>query len=122
MPSGLVRLGPEDGSDLVHPLEHADHRLLVELRALREERVAPEVVDAKEVRAALGTARGELTLVISNLPVAESAASADPAAILAVARAAGLGTRTTSELLRAAGVRRREAYRAAASLPSRAPE
>jgi len=71
-----------------------------------------------EVRATLGTARGELTFVISSLPAVESAASADPAAILAVARAAGLGIRTTSELLRAAGLPRREAYRAAASVPS----
>jgi len=54
VPSGLVRLGAEDGPGLVDALEDADHRLLVELRALREECVAAEVVDAEEVRAALG--------------------------------------------------------------------
>ena len=60
MPSGLVRLGAEHGPDLVDPLEDADHRLLEELRALREERLAPEVVDGEHVRAALGRGGDDL--------------------------------------------------------------
>jgi 16S rRNA (cytidine1402-2'-O)-methyltransferase len=66
-----------------------------------------------EVRAALAAPRGELTLVISDLPSTAEVSAADPAAILAIARAAGLGQRTSADLLRAAGVPRRAAYRAA---------
>ena len=32
----VVRLGAEHRADLEDPLEHADHHLLVELRALRQ--------------------------------------------------------------------------------------
>ena len=49
-----MRLRAEDGTDFVHALEDAHHRLFVELGALREERVAAEVVDPKEVCAAFG--------------------------------------------------------------------
>jgi 16S rRNA (cytidine1402-2'-O)-methyltransferase len=66
-----------------------------------------------EVRAALGIPRGELTLVISDLAAPPPAVPVDPAAILAIAREAGLGSRTTSDLLQAVGMPRRAAYRAA---------
>jgi hypothetical protein len=55
-----VRLGAEGRPDLVDPLEDADHRLLVELRALREVRRAPEVVQREDVRAALGRGGDDL--------------------------------------------------------------
>jgi hypothetical protein len=54
MPGRVVGLGAEHGTRLVHALEHADHRLLVELGALGQERGAPEVVELEHVRAALG--------------------------------------------------------------------
>ena len=57
---GVVRLGAEHRADLVDALEHADHHLLVELRALREVRRAAEVVDREHVRAALGRGLDEL--------------------------------------------------------------
>ena len=38
---GVVRFGSEHRADLVDALEHADHDLLVELRALRQERRSP---------------------------------------------------------------------------------
>jgi 16S rRNA (cytidine1402-2'-O)-methyltransferase len=66
-----------------------------------------------EVQKALMAPRGEMTLVISHLPPAAEVSTADPAAILAIARAAGLGQRTSADLLRAAGLPRRAAYRAA---------
>jgi 16S rRNA (cytidine1402-2'-O)-methyltransferase len=66
-----------------------------------------------EVRAALPSPRGELTLVISDLPSTAEVSAADAAAIMAIARAAGLGQRTSADLLRAAGLPRRAAYRAA---------
>ncbi len=50
---GVVRLGAENRGDFEHTLEHADHDLLVELRALCQERALPEVVHRKHVRAAL---------------------------------------------------------------------
>ena len=43
----VVRLGPEHRTDLVDPLEHADQRLLVELRRLGQVRRPAEVVDAR---------------------------------------------------------------------------
>src|SRR5436189_232129 len=45
VPSRLVRLRAPDLAGLVDALEDADHRLLVELRALREERRPAEVVE-----------------------------------------------------------------------------
>ena len=57
---GVVRFGPEHGTDLVHALEHADHHLLVELRRLREITGAAEVVDAKDVGARLRRGRDDL--------------------------------------------------------------
>ena len=81
-----------------------------ELTKLHEEVL---VGTPSEVRKAFVAPRGEMTLVISNLPAAAEVSPADPAAILAIARAAGLGQRTSADLLRAAGLPRRAAYRAA---------
>ena len=55
-----MRLGPEHRADLVDPLEHADHRLLVELRRLGQVRRPAEVVEREHVRAALGRRRDDL--------------------------------------------------------------
>ena len=68
-----------------------------------------------EVRAQLSAPRGELTLVISRIPPPASSAAFDLTAVVDAARRAGLTPRTTIELLRAAGVPRREAYRAVAA-------
>jgi 16S rRNA (cytidine1402-2'-O)-methyltransferase len=83
-----------------------------ELTKLHEEVL---VGSPSEVRTALSAPRGELTLVISDLPSTAEVSAADPAAIMAIARAAGLGQRTSADLLRAAGLPRRAAYRAAQS-------
>jgi hypothetical protein len=56
----VVRLGAEDRSRLVDALEDADHRLLVELRALRQIRGSTEVVDGEDVGAALGRGGDDL--------------------------------------------------------------
>jgi 16S rRNA (cytidine1402-2'-O)-methyltransferase len=122
----LVASAAELGLPLI--LFEAPHRVSSLLREL--ERLAPEARVAagreltkvheevlvglpSEVRAALGTPRGELTLVISDLPGGERATAADLAALRAVAAAAQLSPRTTSQLLQAAGLSRRDAYRAA---------
>jgi hypothetical protein len=60
VPGGVVRFGPEHRTDLVHPLEHADHDLLVKLGALRQVRRAAEVVDREHVGAALGRGLDQL--------------------------------------------------------------
>jgi 16S rRNA (cytidine1402-2'-O)-methyltransferase len=66
-----------------------------------------------EVAARLREPRGELTLVVSDLPsTSRSAPAFDAGALVAVATRAGLAPRTVVELLRAAGLPRREAYRA----------
>jgi 16S rRNA (cytidine1402-2'-O)-methyltransferase len=130
----LVTAAAELGLPLI--LFEAPHRVSALLRELN--RLAPEARIAAgreltkvheevligtpmEVRAALGTTRGELTLVISDLPGAERAAAADPQAILRIAQEARLGARTTSELLQAAGLSRRAAYRAAQGREERRP-
>ena len=69
-----------------------------------------------ELRAQLSAPRGELTLVISRLAPPASSASFDISAVVGAARRAGLTSRTTVELLRAAGLPRREAYRAVAAV------
>lgn len=65
-----------------------------------------------EVRERLSAPRGELTVVISRVPPPASSAAFDITAVVDIARRAGLTPRTTIDLLRAAGVPRREAYRA----------
>jgi 16S rRNA (cytidine1402-2'-O)-methyltransferase len=66
-----------------------------------------------DVRGWLSAPRGELTLVVSRVPpAAEEGAPIDIDGLVAAAVNAGLTPRTVVELLRAAGVPRRAAYRA----------
>jgi 16S rRNA (cytidine1402-2'-O)-methyltransferase len=68
-----------------------------------------------EVSSGLTELRGEFTLVVSRIP-RPAAASAAPLSVDSVVDAAfqaGLTPRTVVELLRAAGIPRRDAYRAA---------
>jgi 16S rRNA (cytidine1402-2'-O)-methyltransferase len=67
---------------------------------------------AAEVTAALGEKRGEFTIVVSGLSAVPEPSAFDAGRVVEAARAAGISPRTTVELLRAAGVRRRDAYRA----------
>ena len=69
-----------------------------------------------EVRAQLAEPRGELTLVISGVAPPDQPGALAIDGLVDAARHAGLTSRTTIELLRAAGVSRRDAYRA---VPSR---
>ena len=94
--------------------EVPDARVAVcrELTKLHEEVL---VGTPAEVRGARTEPRGELTLVISRIPRPEPAAALDLNALVGAAARAGLSPRTIVELLRAAGVPRREAYRAAQS-------
>jgi 16S rRNA (cytidine1402-2'-O)-methyltransferase len=69
-----------------------------------------------EVGAALTEARGEFTLVVSRIPrpaPATATALLSVEAVVDAAFQAGLTPRTVVELLRAAGIPRRDAYRAA---------
>lgn len=66
-----------------------------------------------EVRAVGFDPRGEFTLVISRIPRREPALAVDLSALGDAAGRAGLSPRTVVELLRAAGVPRRDAYRVA---------
>ena len=68
-----------------------------------------------EVLARLTDPRGELTLVVSGIPRPEAEDTLDVASLVDAARKAGLTRRTTVELLRALGVRRRVAYHALGS-------
>jgi 16S rRNA (cytidine1402-2'-O)-methyltransferase len=68
-----------------------------------------------EVLAAGLEPRGEFTLVISRIPRPEPPAALDLSALVDAAGRAGLSPRSVVELLRAAGVPRREAYRVAQS-------
>jgi 16S rRNA (cytidine1402-2'-O)-methyltransferase len=74
---------------------------------------------AAEVLAALGHPRGEFTLVVGPAPRApEIDIAPEATALLAAAQRAGLADRTTVELLRAAGIGRREAYRLVQGTPA----
>jgi 16S rRNA (cytidine1402-2'-O)-methyltransferase len=66
-----------------------------------------------EVQAGAFEARGEFTLVISRIPRPGPVAALDLSALVDEAARAGLSPRTIVELLRAAGVARRDAYRVA---------
>jgi 16S rRNA (cytidine1402-2'-O)-methyltransferase len=68
-----------------------------------------------EVASRLGEPRGEFTVVIGGLvpPSADAARGVDLDGLVLAARAAGLGPRAVVELLRGAGIPRREAYRLA---------
>jgi hypothetical protein len=50
---GVARLGPKDGPGFVNALADADEDLLVQLRALREIGALSEIVEMKDVGAAL---------------------------------------------------------------------
>jgi 16S rRNA (cytidine1402-2'-O)-methyltransferase len=78
-------------------------------------KVHEEVVVGKpaEVARALPEPRGEFTLVVSGLSAPSSERGVDVDAVIASAQRSGLSARTTADLLRAAGVPRREAYRRA---------
>jgi 16S rRNA C1402 (ribose-2'-O) methylase RsmI len=78
-------------------------------------KVHEEVVVGKlaEVTRSLPEPRGEFTLVISDLSAAASEGGVDVEALLAAAQRAGLSPRAIVDILRAAGVPRREAYRRA---------
>lgn len=94
--------------------EVPDARVAVcrELTKLHEEVL---VGTPAEVRAARTEPRGEVTLVVSRVPRPEPAVALDLDALVGAAAGAGLLPRTIVELLRAAGVPRREAYRVAQS-------
>nr|MDP9468514.1 SAM-dependent methyltransferase [Chloroflexota bacterium] len=69
-----------------------------------------------EVSTALPEPRGELTLVVSSIPIPlGESAPFEATALVAAATRAGLSPRTIVELLRAAGMPRRAAYRAVPS-------
>jgi 16S rRNA (cytidine1402-2'-O)-methyltransferase len=128
----LARLADAAGSlGLPLVLFEAPHRvarLLGELGALAERhpdlavtatreltKVHEEVVTGSpaEVAEALDEPRGEFTLVISGLAPAAERPAVDLEALVATGRRSGLSDRAVADLLRAAGVPRREAYRAA---------
>lgn len=96
-------------STLAESAPEARVALCRELTKLHEEVL---VGTPAEVATELREPRGELTLVISDLPRAGPAAAFDAAGLVAAATRSGLPPRTVVELLRAAGVPRRAAYRA----------
>jgi len=91
---------------------HPDLRVAAtrELTKLHEEVVVGSPSDVAE---RLPQPRGEFTVVISGIAPPPDRQPLDVAALVAVARDAGMSTRSITELLRAAGVSRREAYRSA---------
>jgi 16S rRNA (cytidine1402-2'-O)-methyltransferase len=68
------------------------------------------VGSAAEVSALLSELRGELTLVVSGLNAPPAAVGPDASVLLAAARRLRLSDREAVEILRAAGMGRREAY------------
>src|SRR5919109_1438817 len=56
----VMRLSTKNGTNLVDPLEHADHHLLVKLWRLREVRGLAEIIDGENIRTALGRRRDQL--------------------------------------------------------------
>src|SRR4051812_27989448 len=56
----IVWLGAKDRPDLEDTFEDADHDLFIELWALRQIRWSSEVIDAKDIRTALGRRRDNL--------------------------------------------------------------
>ncbi len=81
-----------------------------ELTKIHEEVVVGGPAD---VAARLTQTRGEFTVVISGIAAPSGGQELDLPALVTVARQAGLSTRSITDLLRAAGVPRREAYRSA---------
>src|SRR5258707_2762111 len=60
MAGGIVRFGAKDWADLVDALEHADHDLFIELRALCEIRWSAEVIEFEDIGTALCGRRDDL--------------------------------------------------------------
>lgn len=91
---------------------HPDLRVAAarELTKIHEE-VA--VGSPSDVATRLPQPRGEFTVVISGIAPPPDGQSLAVPALVAIARDAGLSTRSIADLLRAAGVPRREAYRSA---------
>ena len=94
--------------------EVPDARVAVcrELTKLHEE---VRIGTPAELRAPPTEGRGEFTLVISRIPRPEPPSALDLPAMVRAATRAGLSTRGIVEVLRAAGVPRRDAYRVAQS-------
>jgi 16S rRNA (cytidine1402-2'-O)-methyltransferase len=101
-------LGELDRLTRVHP--HLRVATCRELTKVHEEVVVGKLA---EVTRSLPEPRGEFTLVISDLSAAASEGGVDVEALLAAAQRAGLSPRAIVDILRAAGVPRREAYRRA---------
>ncbi len=100
-------------ASLAQSVPEARVALCRELTKLHEEVLIGSPAD---VAALLREPRGELTLVISEIPSStRSALPFDADALVTAATRAGLAPRTIVELLRAAGVPRRDAYRAVQS-------
>jgi 16S rRNA (cytidine1402-2'-O)-methyltransferase len=128
----LVRVAGAIAVPLVlYEAPHRLARLLQELASLTPDarvavcreltKVHEEVMTGApaEVAARLGEPRGEFTVVISGLPAPASSGTSTlhAEALVRAAEAAGLRPRTVVELLRAAGLPRREAYRMAGPRP-----
>jgi 16S rRNA (cytidine1402-2'-O)-methyltransferase len=71
----------------------------------------------REVAADMGEPRGELTVVIGGVAPAQAASGLDARAVARAAAREGLSHRTITNLLRAGGLGRREAYDLAGSPP-----
>jgi len=91
---------------------HPDLRIAAtrELTKMHEEVVVGSPLD---VATRLSQPRGEFTVVISGISPPPDGQPLDVSALVAVAREAGMSTRSITNLLRAAGVSRRDAYRSA---------
>ncbi len=106
-------------ADLEQEVPDARVAVCRELTKLHEEVL---VGSPAEVRAGLREPRGELTLVVSGIRApAREAAPFESAALVAAATRAGLSPRSIVELLRAAGMPRRAAYRAVPSADAEQP-
>jgi hypothetical protein len=96
---GVVGLGAEDRPDLVHALEHANHDLLVELRALGEIGAPAEPSTGKTLAPLSVAEATTFGVKISVNPAWSSALrnpDADAAAICANARRAGCRSDTAA--------------------------
>ena len=100
-------------ASLEHMVPDAQVAACRELTKLHEQVL---IGSPEEVGAALTEKRGEFTLVVSRIPRPAPATATAPLSVDSVVDAAfeaGLTPRSVVELLRAAGIPRREAYRAA---------